>query len=596
MDDNKNITCNYFNSYFNYELKRWVDFRCEEKCVGNSQLCIFHTPLDNKENFVNEFNKKIREEVGNNKPVYLIGYFFPRNFHLIYSGVHSHHSQSSLYTPDKEAHQHIPDLKTPIYFSKSQIRGDITFTNTHFTGMYFDNVTFGGRININAYLFENVSFKECIFSEAVSFVLTRMNNADFSRSKFNKSVNFLGGIFYKIHFIGIEFFTPTNFSDITVYELGNFSSCVFNKDVYFTGGRFHGITIFNFSTFKDKIEFSTCFFEKRSSFNNVFFEMPEKVVFNGINLANVSFMHTDITRVRFGDVGWRGDAYKVIDEEDLEWSLKPLFNLTDINLYSNSADNLRKFLKYIGIKDTDQINFTRNKDKIELQNNSNIKIGEIYLEQEGKNALLKIDNETVYNFYKQEGNKKIYFTKKINLQSLLTIYRNLRENYEYQLRYEEAGKFFIREMELKRKYEEKFGNNLVRYYDGYSLNIKNSIKRRFSLTGLYYGISRYGESVTIPVLMGFGIIILSTFIFMIESNPLDEFSLSKIIWFEQFKNTTHLGLSLDRSLTDFMPLFLDNNKYTLGVIDYTIKILGGILTFGLIVIALRRKFERKIRH
>jgi hypothetical protein len=36
----------------------------------------------------------------------------------------------------------------------------------------------------------------------------------------------------------------------------------------------------------------------------------------------------------------------------------------------------------------------------------------------------------------------------------MAVYRNLRENYEFRLRYDEAGKFFIREMELKRKYRE----------------------------------------------------------------------------------------------------------------------------------------------
>ena len=36
----------------------------------------------------------------------------------------------------------------------------------------------------------------------------------------------------------------------------------------------------------------------------------------------------------------------------------------------------------------------------------------------------------------------------------MAVYRNLRENYEYRLRYDEAGKFFIKEMELKRKYRE----------------------------------------------------------------------------------------------------------------------------------------------
>ena len=35
------------------------------------------------------------------------------------------------------------------------------------------------------------------------------------------------------------------------------------------------------------------------------------------------------------------------------------------------------------------------------------------------------------------------------------VYRNLRENYEFRLRYDEAGKFFIKEMELKRRYREE---------------------------------------------------------------------------------------------------------------------------------------------
>ena len=41
-----------------------------------------------------------------------------------------------------------------------------------------------------------------------------------------------------------------------------------------------------------------------------------------------------------------------------------------------------------------------------------------------------------------------------NIEEILSIYRNLRENYEFRRRYDEAGKFFIQEMDLKRKYSE----------------------------------------------------------------------------------------------------------------------------------------------
>jgi uncharacterized protein YeeX (DUF496 family) len=42
----------------------------------------------------------------------------------------------------------------------------------------------------------------------------------------------------------------------------------------------------------------------------------------------------------------------------------------------------------------------------------------------------------------------------VSLGLVLSVYRNLRENYEFRLRYDDAGKFFIKEMELKRKYRE----------------------------------------------------------------------------------------------------------------------------------------------
>lgn len=41
-----------------------------------------------------------------------------------------------------------------------------------------------------------------------------------------------------------------------------------------------------------------------------------------------------------------------------------------------------------------------------------------------------------------------------NIGNILSLYRNLRENFEFNLRYNEAGRFFVREMEIRRKYSE----------------------------------------------------------------------------------------------------------------------------------------------
>jgi hypothetical protein len=58
-------------------------------------------------------------------------------------------------------------------------------------------------------------------------------------------------------------------------------------------------------------------------------------------------------------------------------------------------------------------------------------------------------------------------------------------------------------------------------------------------------------------------------------------------------NHTQWQKAFERSFVDFLPLLPIGNKVEVGLLDYVIKTIGGVLTFGLIAIALRRKFERK---
>src|SRR5919112_4419997 len=55
----------------------------------------------------------------------------------------------------------------------------------------------------------------------------------------------------------------------------------------------------------------------------------------------------------------------------------------------------------------------------------------------------------------------------------------------------------------------------------------------------------------------------------------------------------HKDRAYERSFADFLPLLPTGSEIKVGIIDYIIKIVGGALTFGLLAIALRRKFERK---
>jgi len=51
--------------------------------------------------------------------------------------------------------------------------------------------------------------------------------------------------------------------------------------------------------------------------------------------------------------------------------------------------------------------------------------------------------------------------------------------------------------------------------------------------------------------------------------------------------------AFERSLADFLPLLSMPSDTKIGVIDFVVKIVGGALTFVLLGVALRRKFERK---
>jgi len=67
----------------------------------------------------------------------------------------------------------------------------------------------------------------------------------------------------------------------------------------------------------------------------------------------------------------------------------------------------------------------------------------------GKDKDQVIEEEWFKQYIKDPTNKR----RIISLGGVLSAYRNLRENYEFRRRYDEAGKIFIREMELKRKYK-----------------------------------------------------------------------------------------------------------------------------------------------
>jgi hypothetical protein len=185
----------------------------------------------------------------------------------------------------------------------------------------------------------------------------------------------------------------------------------------------------------------------------------------------------------------------------------------------------------------------------------------------------------------------------VSLESVMAVYRNLRENYEYRLRYDEAGRFFIKEMELKRKYRE------ILSPDGSHTIVKQNRwpRRNLSLTGLYYHFSRYGESILRPTIIGVIIVVLSTLFWLMQSNPTLQptfstkahFPYSTFTGLSNATNPIQLQKAFERSLADLLSILSLGSDIRVGIVDFIVKIVGGALTFVLLGVALRRKFERK---
>ncbi len=74
-----------------------------------------------------------------------------------------------------------------------------------------------------------------------------------------------------------------------------------------------------------------------------------------------------------------------------------------------------------------------------------------------------------------------------NLEAVQSVYRDLRDNYEFHLRYDTAGVFFTREMEVKRRYVQ---NNKYVTKKGWFLKIRSV---HFLL---YKIVSNYGENLS----------------------------------------------------------------------------------------------------
>jgi uncharacterized protein YjbI with pentapeptide repeats len=409
----------------------------------------------------------------------------------------------------------------------------------------------------------DVFFNTCEFNKKVDFGYSNFTNIDFEKAIFLSEVNFFNsqitnGKFNDTTFRGQLHMNSINATDLS-FGQSQFGGLFLNMNTI-------GHCSFWNSEFSDKIElektsfkyidFRQCIFRKRSYFKTV------------------QFQESDFTFAEFDDA-----VYFL----NCSYEGKMRFNFVKFEkpeqIYFQEAD-----LTYVSFLNTDitRINFG---DKVRFGG----KDGNTIFEETALIQSIK-NNET------QESS--------MNMRNVLSVYRNLRENYEYRLRYDEAGSFFVKEMELKRKYKETVQDDSVKIVK------KNWISRNvFSLLRIYKTVANYGESYRRPIVVGLLVSSCSMLIWLTQSNPflepnfdsqLDQLSLisksSNFIGFDQIQNVTQWISATERTTIDFFLFIPGNENIKIGLIDTIIKLLSSSLVLIPLGIALRRKLERRFRH
>ena len=161
------------------------------------------------------------------------------------------------------------------------------------------------------------------------------------------------------------------------------------------------------------------------------------------------------------------------------------------------------------------------------------------------------------------------------LVGALGVLRSLRDNHEYHLMYRAAGQFFVREMELRRRYSLR----------GEDLAPHSPPRRIFSLTGLYFWTCGYGESLRracawMSLLFGAA---LGCFAAMAEMHPDPNSSYASLGVLEK------MGAHVERTLAAFFPLGGGDLP------DYAVRAVS-IPLLGTLFVVIRRRLERKLRH
>jgi len=311
----------------------------------------------------------------------------------------------------------------------------------------------------------------------------------------------------------------------------------------FVASKFHGKTVFEGTEFV-LTDFSRAVFDYANFRRTKFFDA---------NLRGARFVEADFSEVTFGEANFNDAAFREVDFSLATFGKAYFFDLNKIKGKRRCGSDPILYFDFVDFCNPEEVHF----NAFDLSNTS-------FLDTD----VSRIDiGEMVRWSAKKLLDEKLADEGQIPYEAVATVFRRLRQNLESRLRYVEAGRFFVAEMEMRRK-NVGTKNRVLRW-------LRTNI---FSALAWYKYFSNYGESYQrlVPwiVFTPLGAAFLATLV----TGPLLEPS-QLITFFQEYYQSY---------IYAFFQLKTDN------MAELIIRVLS-LLFIGQLYVALRRQFERRYK-
>ena len=188
---------------------------------------------------------------------------------------------------------------------------------------------------------------------------------------------------------------------------------------------------------------------------------------------------------------------------------------------------------------------------------------------------IRFDADTVWN---DDGSYAVLDERELvgdlsasSLSDTLAVYRGLRECHEYWLMYEEAGQFYVREMDMRRRYRDASGGGVGR----------RKVGRYVSLANGYNVLCRYGESFGRASAWVASVFAAATVYYYLCTDHGASGAQADML--------SRPAAALERTLAAFL------HAGRGGIDDHLVRV-ASLPTLGSMFIVLKRRLERRFRH